>query len=97
MQPRPTFPSLARPIMVAGGERKPMAVVFGAALICGVTAWFGWNLLAGVTAIVLVTIAVPTLRTFAKRDPQMFEIAQGFFFYRPYYPARTPVPMPKER
>lgn len=91
MSGTPTFRSLTEPLLVAGGERVPTALVVGGALLSGVVAWFSWSILAAACCIFLLTAGIGFLRTMAKRDPLMFETAQRFYAFKKYYPARTPV------
>jgi type IV secretory pathway TrbD component len=96
----PTFRSLTQPLLVAGGERVPAALVCGGALLAGVVAWFSFDLtnplrpgplcVAGV-ALFLMTAGLGFLRVMAKRDPLMFEVAQRYYAFKKFYPARTAV------
>jgi type IV secretory pathway TrbD component len=90
MASTPTFQSLTRPLLVAGGERVPMAIVGLFVLLPACGAWFGWSLVALATAAFMATAGVGFLRFMAKRDPQMFEIAGRFYAFRRFYPARAP-------
>jgi type IV secretory pathway TrbD component len=92
MASTPTFPSLTRPLLVAGGERVPMAIVALFVLLPACGAWFGWSLAALAAAVFMATVGVAFLRFMAKRDPRMFEIVGRFYSFRRYYPARAPVP-----
>jgi type IV secretory pathway TrbD component len=88
----PTFRSVTQPLLVAGGERVPAALVFGGALLCGVIAWFSWSIMAAVASLFLGTAGMGFLRSMAKRDPHMFEVAQRFYGFKKFYPARAPLP-----
>lgn len=92
MASTPTFRSLTQPLLVAGGERVPAVLVIGGTLLSGVVAWFSWSITAALAAVFLLTVGMGFLRTMAKRDPLMFEVAQRFYSFEKYYPARTPVP-----
>jgi type IV secretory pathway TrbD component len=95
MASTPTFKSLTRPLLVAGGERVPMALVALFVLLPACGAWFGRSLAALATAVFMATVGVGFLRFMAKRDPQMFEVAGRFYSFRErFYPARAPVPPP---
>ncbi|MGD0107253.1 MAG: VirB3 family type IV secretion system protein [Rhodopila sp.] len=91
MASTPTFRSLTQPLLVAGGERAPMALVVGGALLSGVVAWFAWSITAACACTFLLTAGMTFLRSMAKRDPLMFEVAQRFYGFKKYYPARTSV------
>lgn len=96
MRHTPTFQSLSRPILVAGGERAPIAVICGLGLLCAVPAWFDWNLYAAASAVFLFLAGLPALRHLAKRDPQMIEVAQRYYAFQRHYPARTPVTIKRQ-
>ena len=97
----PTFKSLTQPLLVAGAERVLAALVCGGALLSGVVAWFSFDLtqplrpgplfIASVTAF-LMMVGLPVIRSMAKRDPLMFEVAQRYYGFRRFYSARSPVP-----
>lgn len=89
--PTPTFRSLTQPLLVAGGERIPVALTSGGGLVCGVVAWFSWSIIALVACVFLFTAGLGFLRIMAKRDPQMFDVAQRYYGYAKFYPARTSV------
>lgn len=102
----PTFRSLTQPLLVAGGERVPAVLVCGGALLSGVVAWFSFDLtqplrpgplcVAGVSAL-LMTAGLGFLRIMAKRDPLMFAVAQRYYAFQKFYPARTAVPFKGRR
>jgi type IV secretory pathway TrbD component len=90
MASTPTFRSLTQPLLVAGGERVPAVLIVGGAMLSGVVAWFSWSIMGAAAAVFLLTVGLGFLRSMAKRDPLMFEIAQRFYGFRKHYPARTP-------
>ncbi len=83
----PTFQCLSKPILLAGCERTPAILVVGASLLCAVLAWFSWSLLALSAACVLGLVGLPLLRSLAKRDPIMVEIAFRYISYQRHYGA----------
>jgi type IV secretory pathway TrbD component len=95
MASTPTFRSLSQPLLVAGGERVPAALIAGGALLAGIVAWFSWSLLAALASAFLATAGIAFIRAMAKRDPMMFEVAQRFYGFQKYYPARASVPTQK--
>jgi len=100
MASTPTFQSLTRPLLVAGGERVPAALVCGAGLLTGMVGYFSFDLtrplrpapliIWGCTAF-LMTAGLGVLRKMAKRDPLMFGVVQRYYAFRKFYCARTPV------
>ena len=93
----PTFQCLSKPILLAGCERTPAILVVGAALLCAVLAWFSWSLLALGAACALGLVGLPLLRSLAKRDPMMVEIAFRYFSYQQHYGPYTVCKVPAVR
>jgi type IV secretory pathway TrbD component len=79
---------------MGGCERTPAILVVGAAIMCGVLAWFSWSLLAAGAGIALAVVGYPVLQRLAKRDPRMVEIAFRYFAYQRHYSA-YPVARPR--
>jgi type IV secretory pathway TrbD component len=72
---------------MGGCERTPAILVVGAAILCGVLAWFSWSLLAASAGVALGVVGYPVLQRLAKRDPRMVEIAFRYFAYQRHYSA----------
>lgn len=81
------YPSLVRPILVAGAERAvvlPLGIAVGA-LVLGI----GPKLLSLALAAGLIFGVLPLLRAAARTDPQMFAVYVRHRTYQPVYPAQA--------
>jgi type IV secretory pathway TrbD component len=83
------YPSLTKPIMISGIERKPAGVVIGSGLGMLALAWQLFSVVCLVMGVLLLTVGLYVLRSFAKRDPMMIEVYRRFVMYPKYLPARS--------
>lgn len=81
--------SLVHPPDVGGGEREPMGVVVGGAIMMFAMAWQFMSALCLVIGLILITAGVYFVKRIYKRDPRMFAVYRRFLQYRAYYPARS--------
>jgi type IV secretion system protein VirB3 len=82
------FPrSLTRPVLFAGAERKPVAVVGMLGFMLCFLGWMSFSVLPAVIGAAVLFIGIPTLRALAKRDPYMFACYRRHLAYRHYHRA----------
>jgi type IV secretory pathway TrbD component len=83
------YPSLTKPIMISGIERKPAGVAIGCGLGMLALAWQLFSIVCLLVGVLLLTGGLYVLRDIAKRDPMMFEVYRRFVFYPRFLPARS--------
>lgn len=79
--------AIARPVLFAGCERKPVGLVgmFGF-MLCWL-GWMGHAVPPFLVGLALLWIGIPLLRQLAKRDPQMFATYRRHLRCRHYHRA----------
>ena len=81
----PLFPSLARPVLIAGVEREVVIPLVG--LVLMLLFAFRPNLVTPALALVVITVVFPALRRVTQRDPRSFEVLKDHLRVAGYYPA----------
>lgn len=89
LEPAPIYQSLTRPLQVAGAERNYAIMVIGATALLGVLGWYFHSSPCAIAAFLIYTSGMIFLRRASKKDPHMIEIAQRFYGYKKFYPARS--------
>jgi type IV secretory pathway TrbD component len=89
LESAPYYQSLTRPLQVAGVERTYGILVIGGTCLLGVLGWYFHSILCAGSAFLLYSGGMLFLRNCAKKDPYMVTVAQRFYGYKGYYPARA--------
>lgn len=87
--PVKVFKALTEQPTVAGGEREPMGIVVGGAIMMFAMAWQFLSILCLVIGLILLTVGMYLVRRIYKRDPMMFAVYRRQLPYRAYYPAKS--------
>jgi type IV secretory pathway TrbD component len=87
--PIKVFKSLVAQPSMAGGEREPMGIVVGGAILMFAMAWQFLSILCLVVGLILLTVGMYLVQRIYKRDPMMFAIYRRHLPYRAFYPAKS--------
>lgn len=83
----PTYPSLVRPILIAGVERMVMIPFVG--LVVSLLIAFRLNWVTPMIALVLVVFVLPVLRRINKRDGQAWAVLAEHVRVSGFYPGQA--------
>lgn len=94
LKQNPVRKSLLTPILFMGGERELslVTIMVSAALIVFIQTW-----LAFFTGLLLWFVALPLLRSMAKKDTQMSKIYRRSLNYQKFYPAASSIHVTKDK
>lgn len=76
--------SLTQPVLLLGGERKPVIITF---VLFFIIVLSDISILKAFLGFSFLTISLAILRLMAKRDPQLIRIYLRRLQYQPFYPA----------